>query len=154
MEVRDRIDIIQAKRDPVGEIVKCYVNLTKKCISCLACSNPYKGYVIAHRQAILLNDCEFIVNERARQRVLREKKKYVHAFVKGRVVAAMNFGEQADFTSAILSDELTRVYYDPYAGATFVQYVDWKAVPVTRARQVLLTTSDEGKVVCYARGVM
>ena len=151
MATRDRVDCIYAKRDPIGEVVKCYVNLTKKCVSCLACENPYHGYVIAHRQAILLNDCEFIINPRGRARVIREQKKYVHAFVKGRAVAARDFGENTSFSPFSIMHDLVRVHYNPYEDSTFV---DGLCNPVTRARQVLLSTGDDGHVICYARGVI
>ena len=151
MEVKDRKDCLFARRDPVGEVVRCYVNLTKRCVSCLAVQQPHSGYVIAHRQAVLLNDCEFIVNERGRKRVLREKKKYVHAFVKGRAVAARDFGETTSFAPFSIRHDLVRVHYNPYEDATFV---DDLCNPVTRARQVLLSTGEDGHVICYARGVI
>lgn len=57
--------------------VMVYRNLHKKAWS------VKQGTVIFHCNTIVLRDVEFSVCEGGRQRVLREKKKYVHAFVKG-----------------------------------------------------------------------
>ena len=44
------------------------------------------GRVVAHSEFVSLVDCAFVVNEAGRQRVLIEKKKNVHAFVRGRAL--------------------------------------------------------------------
>jgi hypothetical protein len=41
------------------------------------------GLVVGHCDEILLNRAEFVVNESGRQRVIKEKRKNVHAFVVG-----------------------------------------------------------------------
>ena len=41
------------------------------------------GLVVGHCDEILINRAEFVVNESGRQRVIREKRKNVHAFVLG-----------------------------------------------------------------------
>ena len=53
-----------------------YWNLHKKMWSV-----RHKGKVIAHSREIHARDCEFKVSEAGRQRVLREKRKNVHAYV-------------------------------------------------------------------------
>lgn len=53
-----------------------YKNLTKGCWSV-----RYKGKVIAHADNILAEGVEFRVNEKGRDRVRREGKKYVHAYI-------------------------------------------------------------------------
>lgn len=59
--------------------VKVYRNLTNKCWSVLGPD----GLLLLHAQSLVLKDCQFEVRESGRQRVLREKRKNVHAFVKG-----------------------------------------------------------------------
>ena len=60
-----------------------YFNLHKKCWSVKALSGPDKGRVIDHVKAVSLYDAEFRVSEAGRQRVLRDKRKNVHAGVVG-----------------------------------------------------------------------
>lgn len=72
-------------REPVweqlhGQKVKVYRNLHNGLFSV-----QHKGIVVAHVPEVHLNDASFVVNEAGRQKVLREKKKNVHAFVVGTV---------------------------------------------------------------------
>lgn len=61
--------------------VKVYWNLHKKCWSI-----QHKGKVIKHVQTCLLNNAVFKVSEAGRQRVIKEKRKNVHAFVVGDII--------------------------------------------------------------------
>jgi hypothetical protein len=58
--------------------VKVYWNLHRDCWSI-----QHKGKVIGHASSLMLSDVTFKVYESGRQRVLREKKKNVHAFACG-----------------------------------------------------------------------
>lgn len=58
----------------------CYFNLHKKCWSL---KNLTTGRVQFHRAKFVLQDCQFKVSEAGRQRVLREKRKNVHAGIVG-----------------------------------------------------------------------
>lgn len=49
------------------------------------------GYVAGHAETVVLADAEFIVNEAGRQRVIREQRKNVHAYVKGTLLEAIRF---------------------------------------------------------------
>lgn len=90
--------------DALGGLqVKVYRNLHKKCLSVW-----HAGYVVAHVDSITLDGVLFKVNEAGRQRVLREKKKNVHAFVTGTVT-----GVNAPPRGAV------PVSYNPYKGASF-----------------------------------
>lgn len=86
----------------VGQRVHCYYNLHKNCISV-----QYKGKVVGHTEDIALTDVKFVVRPAGRAKVLREKKKNVHAFVQGIVV------------EKLVSDHWRRVSYNPYKGDTF-----------------------------------
>ena len=60
--------------------VQVYYNLHKKCLSI-----RYKGKVIEHAREVTLTDARFHVQPAGRARVLREKKKNVHAYVSGKL---------------------------------------------------------------------
>jgi hypothetical protein len=78
-----------------------------------------KGRVIAHMEVINLKDVSFKVSQAGRQRVLREKRKNVHAGV---------VGAYAQFDEMPYVDR--RVRYNPYLNETFV---DMEGTPVYNA---------------------
>ena len=61
-----------------GIKVDVYYNLHKKTFS-IRCN----GKVIAHRDKVTIKNPQYIVGEKGKQRVRREKSKNVHAFVRG-----------------------------------------------------------------------
>jgi len=61
-----------------------------------------------HTNEIVLKDVKFIVSQSGRERVLREKKKNVHAFVEGIIASA----------SYVLNKE-PNVFYNPYRFDSF-----------------------------------
>lgn len=63
-------------------LVQAYFNLHKKCWSI---RDKKTRRVIKHLSEFSLFDCTFKVSEAGRQRVLREKRKNVHAFIEGRL---------------------------------------------------------------------
>ena len=71
--------------------VDVYRNLHNGLYSIKARSGNFKGLVVAHARQVWLNDVEFVVSEAGRARVLREKKKYVHAFVRGTLSSFRGF---------------------------------------------------------------
>ncbi len=89
--------------------VKVYRNLQKKCWSV-----QYKGKVIAHLKSINLKNAVMKVSKAGRDRVLREKKKYVHAYIEGEWV---KYGKNKC---------LTQVSYNPYYKGYFFK-VRYKA---------------------------
>lgn len=91
-----------------GMKVRCYYNLTKHCISV-----QYKGKVIAHVSDIALEDVTFVVQQGGRDRVLREKRKNVHAFVQG------TFVERTLIEGAIENLWWKRASYSPYVSNSF-----------------------------------
>ncbi|MFN3582765.1 hypothetical protein [Phenylobacterium sp.] len=92
-----------------GRRVYAYRNLHKGCWSLRALDGPDRGRVIAHADDVALAACEFRVSEKVRQRVLRERKKYVHAGVVGHVLAAAPDYQRAG----------KRLRYNPYEGPSF-----------------------------------
>lgn len=94
-----------------------YRNLHKKLWSVRAMEGPNKGRVILHATTISLANCTFKVSEAGRQRVIREKRKNVHAGVQGTLIE-----------SAPPSDCSRKITYDPYRYATFVDAVSHEAI--------------------------
>ena len=68
--------------------VRVYKNLHKDCWSVWQ-----EGKVLFHTQEIHLRDVTFLVLESGRQRVLKEKRKNVHAFVCGFLTQGLDIGE-------------------------------------------------------------
>lgn len=89
-----------------------YFNLHKKCWSVKALEGPRKGRVIQHAAIIALRNVTFKVSEAGRQRVLREKKKNVHAGAVGYTIPLVYSFHPVD--------GLTKVSYNPYKTGHFV----------------------------------
>tara|TARA_R110000744_G_scaffold299835_1_gene409183 strand:- start:65 stop:487 length:423 start_codon:yes stop_codon:yes gene_type:complete len=118
------------------------------------------GLVLGHADAIDLQGATFIVREAGRQRVIKEKRKNVHAFVRGRVVDVLNFKpfkgrepimeDNSGWNCTILPYRgsllrtNTMVSYNPYKAAHFVTPTGDK---VDYAN--LCTIQSNGKIQCY-----
>lgn len=74
------LEIREGKSLKIGQRVKVYRNLTKNCYSI---ADAKTGLVLAYADYVTLTDTNYKVSESGRQRVLRQKKKYVHAFIVG-----------------------------------------------------------------------
>lgn len=83
----------------------CYWNIHKKCFSV-----KYRGKVIKHLHKFYGIGCQFKVSEVGRARVLKEKKKSVHAYIACDMInqLLLNF-EDGD-----------PVRYNPYEGPHFM----------------------------------
>jgi len=93
-----------------------YFNLHKKCFSIKALEGDRKGRVVAHSTTVLLEGCKFKVSEAGRQRVLREKRKNVHAGVTGVWIN----GDRVESHYEFLSMVGRQVTYNPYKYSSFV----------------------------------
>jgi len=114
--------------------VEVYFNLHKKLFSVRNCMT---GRVVHHIHNIWIEDPVFVVRKAGRERVLREKKKNVHAFVRGRWIQNL----LVEDASKILdhrecSQEVT---YNPYKYDSFVTKHD--AEPIDFGRLASLTCS-------------
>jgi hypothetical protein len=115
--------------------VRVYRNLNKpEFYSILAREGADKGKVVGYARAVLLENCEFIVSSASRNRVLREKRKNVHAFCQGIIVDASE-------TSQLLTGEETIVTYNPYKMETFYKRIDDSPYS-QKCNQALLQGSD------------
>ena len=92
----------------LGERVEVYWNLHKDCYSVRALSGPDKGRVVAHTDSVELCDVTFAVQLGGRNRVLSERRKNVHAFMRGKV------------TIGLPDARYQVVTYNPYKYETFV----------------------------------
>jgi hypothetical protein len=112
-----------------------YFNLHKKCFSIKALQGPMKGRVIAHRHDVFIYDAVFKVSEAGRQRVLREKKKNVHAGVCGTWDERSYDRVSIDSLSVIGQP----VMYNPYKYDSFVAVAS--ELPVKAARLAALVVA-------------
>lgn len=103
----------------LGARVFIYWNLHRECWS-VRC----RGRVIAHVTRLTLERVQFRVSEAGRQRVLRERRKNVHAGVYGKVVGI----EPPEAPQGLKG---TLVSYNPYRGPDF--YDRATGEPVTAA---------------------
>jgi len=102
-----------------------------------------KGVVILHSPCLLISDAEFFVNESGRQRVLRDKKKNVHAGVRGSLV--VNPFETEKMLIKIKENGV-KAYYNPYKLDSFV---DVEGKPLLGAEFVFLSDNAESPVLIY-----
>lgn len=95
---------------PIGTPVDIYWNLHRDVFSVRSRRSEDYGRVIAHVDSFRLERSFFVVNEAGRQRVLQEKRKNVHAFVRGL------WSGDGDVTPGS-----ERVTYNPYFASFFTQ---------------------------------
>lgn len=110
--------------------VKAYRNLHKKCFSIVDLKT---GRVFKHQFHVVLRNASFRVSESGRQRVLREKRKNVHAYVVGELV-------ETNFQFPDLQPK--EAYYNPYKVDSFRIWDETKRGPsdekIEKASLVLL----------------
>ena len=94
-----------------------YFNLHRKCFSVKALEGTDKGRVIAHVSDAVVHLPTFKVSEAGRQRVLREKKKNVHAGVVGQWYDDEYNASRTVELSVMLGRAVT---YNPYRFDSFV----------------------------------
>lgn len=97
-----------------GDLVRVYYNLHKKTFSIQKKINS-TWLVVGYKDQFMLADCKFKVSENGRQKVLRDRKKNVHAFIYGKIVESGMGLDGCEYKNlpAIIS-------YNPYEGNTFV----------------------------------
>ena len=118
-----------------GQKVEIYRNLHKKCYSI-----RQKGKVIAYlgfTNELILRDVKFAVQPAGRDRVRRERKKNVHAFVRGIVMKTGGLEREG-----ILRRCGRMVRYDPYTMDSFeatqdAPFVGWNGDPVYEGKNVI-----------------
>ncbi len=105
--------------------VKVYRNLHKKCFSIV---DMKTRKVFKHQFNVVLTNVRFRVSEAGRQRVLKEKRKNVHAYIIGDLLEKnYNFPDTAP----------VEVYYNPYKTNKFINKTTGEIVE--NAKMVLLS---------------
>ena len=112
--------------------VEVYFNLHKKLFSV---RSRMTGKVIAHVDKVSLCDPKFVVRKSGRDRVRREGKKNVHAFVKGKLLNPTEDTLLGALVKALTEGET--VTYNPYKYDTFV-YADTEQ-PIDNADYAVLS---------------
>lgn len=107
---------------PLNQIVRIYFNLHKKKLSVQTKVNG-RWKVVAHVEGAYVRNAQFKVSEAGRQRVLKQKKKNVHAFIIGTLVSGIQSNKY--FLS---------VRYNPYEMDQF----QCQGSNIFRAEEVLL----------------
>lgn len=102
--------------------VEVYRNLSKGCWSI-----RHKGRVIVHESRLILRDCTMHVQPAGRERVRRERRKNVHAYVKG-----IWGGPETHIKGPSPKFNL---YYNPYDHDSFM----WNGLPIYNAALVEFT---------------
>ena len=116
-------------------IVRVYFNLHKRRFSVL--TKQDKGWRLSqHTDHIVLHDVTFNVSEAGRKRVLRDKRKNVHAYVEGAI----------GFAFCDAPTQMDPVSYNPYKAGTFMQ----NGEPIHSARGAVLTVGSTRTPQMYA----
>ena len=98
-----------------------YFNLHKRLFSVRALEGEHKGRVVDHLPECAIRGAKFVVSEAGRQRVLREQKKNVHAYVRGELVE--DSGDYIKTMAKLANDAgtLRALKYNPYMYNSFVE---------------------------------
>ncbi len=114
--------------------VEVYWNLRKGCYSVRDCKT---GRVVEHTNSLWIRNALFVVRQAGREKVLRDKQKNVHAFVRGEL------GEGTLFPNK----EGSIATYNPYKYSTFVDKKTEKVL--YNARYAMLETVNNKGVIEY-----
>lgn len=110
------------RKIPYEKRVRVYRNLnagkTEKVFSIL-----HNGLVHAHGHSFILTDCNFIVKEAGRQRVIHEQRKNVHAYIEGIL-------DESQPMMLLLNE----IGYNPYKQGSFMLKTENK--PISKCKYV------------------
>ena len=125
--------------------VSVYRNLHNGLISIKSASS---GLVLGHAKSVDIAWADFVVNEAGRQRVLRDRQKNVHAYVKGLLLNTIGFKPYKGrslgpvYGAIDTIHKVTVVSYNPYKAPHFV--IKGTSDKVTKAS--LCTVSRDGTI--------
>lgn len=127
-EVYDNFEGLKETRPLKADV---YRNLQRDCFSVRSRETENYGEVIDHATVVFISPAEFVVQPKGRERVLEERRKNVHAFIRGRVT--MNARYPDIKMSAIPMKQIT---YHPYERGEFyclsnnkgIDEADWALV--------------------------
>lgn len=116
--------------------LEVYYNLHKQCLSMRRMA---RGARVSHAHTLLLNNCLLVVQPAGRDRVRREGKKNVHAFVRGYPAFIRHSwtDDDGDLSPENMDRQgYTEFTYNPHKYDSFV--VKSTGEPIYRAKQVAL----------------
>jgi hypothetical protein len=124
--------------------VMIYRNLHKKCWSI-----QQNGLVVGHSDQVFIKNATFVVRKGGQAKVRATKKKQVHAFVKGTLVAKELVVCNAWQSIANIAGKWCHIVkYNPYQNDTFMQRDrNMQMVPISSSEGVYLTAG--GNVFAY-----
>ena len=122
--------------------VYVYFNLHKKLWSV---KSRKTQRVLYHTEVVLLYDCKFKVSQAGRKRVLKEKRKNVHAGVTGELDWIGH--KDASFRTPHGLEAPVSVTYDPYKYESFVRKDNLE--PVTRSIFCSMDINNTNKVLAW-----
>ena len=121
--------------------VEVYYNLHKNVFSV-----RHKGKVIAWGNRVTIENPEYVVREKGRQKVLEEGRKNVHAFVRGTLSDINNFkfGKIQQRLS-----EPREVTYNPYKYDSFVDGGTYQPVKKSKWARLIKKGDDKPRIFSY-----
>jgi len=111
--------------------VECYRNLHTGSISVREAG----GRVLDRADTVFINSPEFVVRQRGRERVVQERQKNVHAFVRGEL-RGFSVGTNIGFSNWT---NWSRARYNPYVNKSFVD--EQTGRPISRAARAVVTVN-------------
>jgi hypothetical protein len=117
--------------------VEVYYNLHKNVFSI-----RHKGKVIAWGNRVTIEDPEYIVREKGRQKVLKEGRKNVHAFVRGTLSDIDIFNQEC----LLMPREVT---YNPYKYDSFVDGSTYKPVKKSKWARLIKKDNEKPRIFSY-----
>ncbi len=97
--------------------VEVYWNLSRNCWSI---RDVATGRIHAHADKVSVRGAQFVVQPAGRKRVLRERKKNVHAFVRGELAVFSSEGIEGEWLAAT-PRQWSAVTYNPYQDESFMR---------------------------------
>lgn len=124
---------------------RAYYNLHRHCWSLQHKRRNEQGKlgwkVIDHASELIVRNPEFKVSEAGRQRVLREQRKNVHAYVEGMVALTSHDRTRSPFEEC---SDWEQVRYNPYETSEFVYVSD--GTPVVSEYHVIAVLDEDRRV--------
>lgn len=102
------MELFKGRKVEIGMTVDVYRNLLSK--EGYSIRDSKKGVVLCHCRSVSLSSAVFKVSEAGRQKVLTNKRRSVHAFIRGTL-------QGIDIE---VPEGLTQVYYNPYKTRLFL----------------------------------
>ena len=119
--------------------VEVYFNLHKKLFSVRDCKT---GRVIDHTNHVAIANPQFVVRQGGRERVLRERKKNVHAFVRGYILPEDDEACARNYFHTVFHGK--EVTYNPYKYSSFV--LKDTQEPIDKATVAVLSGGGDQKI--------